>query len=804
MKYNFSGLFLHSYQLVMKGQTEQIFRELNPAQKEAVSHIDGPSLIVAGAGSGKTRVLTCRIANILAQGHNPSRVLALTFTKKAAGEMKERIASIVGERSAVRLWMGTFHAIFIRFLREYSHELGYPREFTIYDQSDSRNAIKQCIKELQLDDKIYKPTQIQSRISLAKNNLITVSGYYADAALMESDAASRRGRIADIYALYVKKCKTAGAMDFDDILLNTNILLKNFPDARNAISAKFDYILVDEYQDTNHAQYIILKKLAERHRNICVVGDDSQSIYGFRGARIENILKFKRDYPDAAEYKLEQNYRSTKTIVKAANSVIGNNSNRLNKECFSDGAEGEKIGVIQAFTEQEEAYLTASSIIGRIFTEKAQYGDFAILYRTNAQSRALEEALRKRNLPYRIYSGQSFYDRAEVKDMMAYFRLIVNTRDDEAFRRIINVPARGIGNTSLSHLSAAAAEAGSSLYEAIFLSPEKLLEAGLKPAAVNKFMNFATLIEPIHQDWSTTDAFAIAQRIGNDSGYLASLKNDNSPEGISRFENIEELFNSIKSFVDEERETRAMESDSLQEEIIITLSDYIENISLMSEIDREDREMDETEIANKITLMTVHSSKGLEFPYVFIAGMEENLFPSAGLNGGEIDIEEERRLFYVALTRAQKCATVSFARNRMRWGQQESNPVSRFVREIDSGCLEKPVGEQTRVPYLKEEFASTSNRVSSRRESMKNPSPILRRYELSKSFTDASKHTPSAGFQPSAIYDLKVGQRVEHATFGFGTIISFDGNDANAKAIVKFDDSGEKTLLLKFAKLRIV
>ena len=804
MKCNFSGLFLHNYRLIMKGQTEQIFKELNPAQKEAVIHIEGPSLIVAGAGSGKTRVLTCRIANILAQGHNPYRVLALTFTKKAAGEMKERIASIVGERSARRLWMGTFHAIFIRFLRDYSQELSYPREFSIYDQSDSRNAIKQCIKELQLDDKIYKPAQIQSRISLAKNNLITVSGYYADAALMESDAASRRGRIADIYALYVKKCKTAGAMDFDDILLNTNILLKNFPDAREAISAKFDYILVDEYQDTNHAQYIILKKLAEPHRNICVVGDDSQSIYGFRGARIENILKFKMDYPDAAEYKLEQNYRSTRTIVRAANSVIRNNSNRLNKECFSDGKEGEKIGVIKAFTEQEEAYLTASSIVGRIFTDKAQYGDFAILYRTNAQSRVLEEALRKRNLPYRIYSGQSFYDRMEVKDMMAYFRLTVNPRDDEAFRRIINVPARSIGNTSLSRLSSAATAAGCSLYEAMFLPPEKLLEVGLKPAAVNKFRNFATIIEPIHQDWSTKDAFTIAQRIGNDSGYLTSLKNDNSPEGISRFENIEELFNSIKSFVEEEKETRAMESDLPQKEIIITLSDYIENISLMSEIDREDEEMEDSEVANKITLMTVHSSKGLEFPYVYIAGMEENLFPSSGLNGGAIDIEEERRLFYVALTRAKKCATVSFARNRMRWGQQESNPVSRFVREIESSCLDKPVDDQQRIPYTGEAFATTYDIDGNRRRSEAGTSPILRRYELSKNFARESKHTPSAGFQPSAIYDLKVGQRVEHATFGFGTIISFDGKDANAKAIVKFDNSGEKTLLLKFAKLRIV
>jgi DNA helicase-2/ATP-dependent DNA helicase PcrA len=803
LKYKFSGLFLHNHRFIMKGQTEQIFKELNPAQREAVSNIEGPSLIVAGAGSGKTRVLTCRIANILAHGHNPSRVLALTFTKKAAGEMKERIASIVGERSARRLWMGTFHAIFIRFLREYHQELGYPREFTIYDKNDSKNAIKQCIKELQLDDKIYKPGQIQSRISLAKNNLITVSGYYADAALMEADAISRRSRIAEIYELYVNKCKTAGAMDFDDILLNTNILLKNFPEAKDAIAAKFDYILVDEYQDTNHAQYIILKKLAEPHGNICVVGDDSQSIYGFRGARIENILKFKKDYPDAAEYKLEQNYRSTKTIVRAANSVIDNNSNRLRKECFSDGEVGEKVGVIKAFTEQEEAYLTASSIISRIFADKAQYSDFAILYRTNAQSRVLEEALRKRNLPYRIYSGQSFYDRAEVKDMMAYFRLTVNRRDDEAFRRIINVPARGIGNTSLARLAAAALEAGSSLYEAIFLPPEKLLEVGLKSTAVNKFLNFAALIEPIHQEWSTTDAFTIAQRIGNDSGYLASLKNDNSPEGVSRFENIEELYNSIKSFVEEEKETRAMESDLPEGEIIITLNDYIENISLMSEIDREDEEMEESEVVNKITLMTVHSSKGLEFPYVYIAGMEENLFPTAGLIGGDVDIEEERRLFYVALTRAQKCATISFARNRMHWGNQVSNKVSRFVREIDSRCLEMPIDEQPRTLYTREDFVTTSGR-NVKRESEQSTSSSLRRYEISKSFSRESKHTPSSGFQPSPIYDLEVGQRVEHAIFGFGTIISLDGNDANAKAIVKFDDSGEKTLLLKFAKLRIV
>jgi Superfamily I DNA and RNA helicases len=707
-----------------------------------------------------------------------------------------------------------FHEI----LREYSDLLGYPKQFTIYDQSDSRSAVKQCIKELELDEKTYKPNVVQNRISLMKNHLITATAYRNTPELIDEDQSRRMGRTCDIYDLYTRKCKQSGAMDFDDLLLNTNILLRDFPEAREAIAGRFRYVLVDEYQDTNRAQYIILRRLADGHHNISVVGDDSQSIYGFRGAQIENILRFKKDYPEAKEFRLEQNYRSTQNIVGAANSLIAKNERRLKKECFSKAGQGEKIGLIKAFTEQEEAYLIASSIIERIYADKAAYKDFAILYRTNAQSRALEESLRRKNLPYRIYGGHAFFERAEIRDMLAYFKLVTNPRDDESLRRVINQPPRGIGETTMDRLSEAARTAGCPLLEAIFLPAEKLYAAGLKDSAIGKMREFGKIIESLAEKSDTSDAYALAVEAGNQSGLLTHFKGDSSPEGQARFENIEELFNSIKTYVDEETEMRRETSDlDIDEfETTVTLSDYLENISLLSEVEKEELQEGEDEADNKIALMTVHSSKGLEFPYVYVAGMEENLFPSESMNGTMKDIEEERRLFYVALTRAMKCVTISFAKNRMKWGRQESNAVSRFVKEIDSRYMSDTVDSEE-MPFASHsatEFRTDRNsggywqRATRPQQNQRPQQPVSRPQQPSfrqqPAFSRTPARTPDPNFRPDPISELRVGQRVEHDRFGFGSIISFDGEGANMKAVVDFEEGGRKTLLLKFAKLRIV
>ena len=808
----------------MESGANHIFDQLNEAQAQAVRNIDGPCLIIAGAGAGKTRVLTCRIANAIACGAAPSQILALTFTKKAASEMKERIATLVGENKARWIWMGTFHSIFIRFLRDYADKLGYPQQFTIYDQSDSRAAVKQCIKELELDEKVYKPAEVANRISAAKNKLMTAAIYASTPQVIEQDKMVRKGRISDIYSLYAKKCKIAGAMDFDDILVNTNILLRDFPEALEQISSRFRYILVDEYQDTNLAQYVILKKLAAAHRNICVVGDDSQSIYGFRGARVENILHFNKDYPEAKIFRLEQNYRSTRTIVDAANSIIAKNEHRLEKTCFSLQAEGEKIEVLNGFTEQEESYLVASRIVDRIYKAKAQYSDFAVLYRTNAQSRSIEEALRKRNLPYRIYAGFSFYDRAEVKDMLAYFRLVINPLDDEAFRRVVNFPARGIGETSLGYLAALAASKGISMLDTVMLPDEELSAAGLKGAAIGKFRAFAAMILEMNQKMAGTDAYELALEIGNQSGALIAFKADTSIEGLSKFQNVEALYNSIKDYVDEETENRANGDESLVGDITVTLSEYVENITLLSAVERDGGQADDN---NKISLMTVHASKGLEFPYVFIIGLEENLFPS-GNDLMPTDIEEERRLFYVALTRAEKGVTLSYANNRMRWGKSESNDVSRFVREIDSRFLTGSIPSRSGAraasnaamgaafgrqfgggsygrPSYGTNYTSGGDRPAYGypRKAAQVPASSTPPRPVPPAPTRPSSHTPTPGFTPDPVASLQVGQRVEHDRFGFGTILSFDGDGAGMKAVVKFEDGTTKTLLLKFAKLRV-
>ena len=812
-----------------------ILEGLNSEQKRAVSCVDGPVLIVAGAGSGKTKVLTSRIAYILEmQECDPASILALTFTKKAASEMKERIALMVGERKARRLYMGTFHSVFIRFLREFSDSLGYPSTFTIYDTSDSVSAIKTCLKELQLDEKVYKPKDVLSRISMAKNNLVTAEAYRRNPTALQNDASAKKPRICDIYALYAQKCKQSGVMDFDDILLNMNILLRDNPAALDSISGRFRYIMVDEYQDTNFAQYLILKKLSQAHQNLCVVGDDSQSIYAFRGAKIENILNFKKDYPKHNIFRLEQNYRSTKTIVNAANSLIARNSARIPKECYSMGDEGEKIRLIQAYTEQEEALLIASSVVSRIQSEHAQYQDFAILYRTNAQSRALEEALRKRNLPYVIYSGNSFFERAEVKDMMAYFKLVVNLNDNESFKRIVNKPARGIGDTSLSALTAAASAHGLSLFKAAYA--DDLENYGLKAAAIKKMREFCDMIAKLCLKATTADAYTVAKEVAMDSGLYMFYKSDTSIEGQSRTATVEELLNSVNIHIEEKHNeyVEEMQAEGLVGDDVdlspadlpvVTLGEYLENVSLLSAVDVNDDENG----SNKVTLMTVHSSKGLEFPYVYVAGMEENIFPSGGFMASESEIEEERRLFYVAMTRAKKAVLFSFAQTRTRNGKHETNSPSRFIKEVDEIYIANPLRSESDADESRSEagFSGWGRRSSAsdrggrptysygasgpvRRETSiptpmqrlsrpvtVSPTPVRRPQAVPKKVDDAD-------FVPTPVLQLRAGQRIEHNRFGFGKILEISGSVTDLKAKIAFEDYGEKILLLKYAKIRLV
>ncbi|MCR5409120.1 MAG: UvrD-helicase domain-containing protein [Bacteroidales bacterium] len=800
----------------------EILRDLNEEQKRAVECISGPMLIVAGAGSGKTRVLTSRIAYLIEKGVAPERILALTFTKKAAGEMKDRIADMVGARQARKIWMGTFHSIFIRFLREYSEWLGFPQTFTIYDTTDSVNAIKGVTKQLSLDDKIYKPKEVLSRISRAKNALVTPTPYMnGQGGYRESDRLHKMPEIYRIYSEYCRVCKQSGVMDFDDILLYMNILIRGNQEALEAISARFDHILVDEYQDTNMAQYVILKKLSARHRNLCVVGDDSQSIYGFRGAEIQNILSFSTDFPEAKTFRLERNYRSTQNIVNAANTVIARNEGRIPKQCVSMGEAGEKIHVVSSYTEQEEAMQIASAILTRMRMEHAEYEDFAILYRTNSQSRALEEQLRRRNIPYMIYSGNSFFERAEVKDMMAYFKLAVNVNDDEAFRRIVNKPARGIGDTSLSALTAAATANQISLFMAAAL--ENLEEYGLKGAAVAKIRAFCNLILKSGADIGT--AYDVAMTLASESGMYLFYKADTSIEGQSRFANVQELLDSVKAY---EEEIQGNYVNSLLEDGIVqsaedvpaseipkvSLGDYLENVSLLSSVD-----VAEDETRNRVALMTVHSAKGLEFPYVFIAGMEENLFPSGGWLLTPKDLEEERRLFYVALTRAKKVVGVSFAHTRMRNGKHESNGPSRFLREIAPQYLDKPLRREDfmsgggdmdhdfsqerasftswRAPQQSKPAFQQSSRPVFQPKPVATPKPAPR-----PSLPDNRPPVIDANFQPDPMSSFRVGDRIEHNRFGAGVVKEITGQIPELKARINFDEYGDKLLLLKFAKLR--
>ena len=789
---------------------DAILKGLDEAQAEAVQCLGGPMLIVAGAGSGKTRVLTSRIAYLLENGAAPEAILALTFTKKAANEMKERIALMVGAKSARRLCMGTFHSVFVRFLRDYAESLGYPRTFTIYDTTDSQNAIKRVVKEMGLDEKIYKPREVLSRISIAKNNLITVQAYRADAVALRNDSAAKKPHIVDIYAAYQSLMKQSGVMDFDDILVNMNILIQNNKEAYAAISSRFDHILVDEYQDTNLAQYTIIRKLAQRHRNICVVGDDSQSIYAFRGAKVENMFGFTKDYPDCRVFFLKRNYRSTKNIVNAANSLIACNPDRIPKTCFSDGETGEKIRLVQAYTEMEEAVLVASSIIARMQTDHASYQDFAILYRTNAQSRALEEALRRRNLPYMIYSGNSFFERQEVKDMMAYLKLAVNPSDDESFRRIVNKPARGIGDTTVEALSAEAKRLGRPLMETVF--SDSLQACGLRGAAIQKLRTFAGMILSYNAKASDTDAYEVASALSGECGLYRMHKEDKSLEGESRAANIEELVNSVKAFVEESHNNYVEDliaDGTLQDEEeisedklpVVTLGAWLENVSLLSSVDVSDEDA-----ANRIALMTVHSAKGLEFPYVYVTGLEENLFPSGGLLITPKELQEERRLFYVALTRARKAVILTFASTRMRNGRHESNPPSRFVREISPDCVANPLdGNKSFGSSFGESFTRVAHPSGQSRPYSPSKRPAPQPLSPRPSYKPSPKPAPAddPSFGSVSVLDLRPGQRIEHNRFGLGTVKEISGPREDLKAKIAFDSYGEKILLLKYAKIRL-
>lgn len=765
-------------------ETENSYlKQLNESQREAVLYINGPALVVAGAGSGKTRVLTYKIAYLLEQGFSPYSILALTFTNKAAREMKSRIASVTDEYMAQRLWMGTFHSIFYRILRYEAERIGYPPDFTIYDTTDSKSLIRSIIKEMQLDDKTYRPGMIQSRISNAKNALITSSAYDKNKELIEYDQKAKVPMLREIYKRYQARCFQAGAMDFDELLLQTNILFRDHPDVLAKYQDKFQYVLVDEYQDTNFAQHLIVTRLCEKHHRICVVGDDAQSIYSFRGANIDNMLRFKDNYPECKIFKLEQNYRSTQNIVDAANSLILKNKGQIPKTVFSENEKGNKIQVHSSYSDYEEGYLIASQILDKRIKDKNAFSDFAVLYRTNAQSRVLEEALRKRNIAYKVYGSQSFYQRKEVKDIIAYFRMIVNPRDEESLKRIINYPARGIGNTTVTKLLTAATVHQVSVWT-ILSAP---IEYGVQinGGTAKKLQDFRLMIDELIVENKQLPAIDIAELIIKRSGMAAVLFQDRSVEGISRQENMQEVLKAINEFT----EMRIEEGNEH-----ISLNDFLIEVSLIT-----DQDNDKNENTDKVTLMTVHAAKGLEFNHVFIAGMEDELFPSSMVMNSPQGIEEERRLFYVAITRARKSCTITYSKSRFRNGQSKSCIPSYFLDDIDPQYLDRP--EES----IKDSFSSENNfsrktyttpSYSQPKESFTPQRASLRKLPVNEYQSSSNAVSSLAGFQ--------VGDTVRHNRFGEGKITSLEGSGGDAKATIAFEHLGPKNLLLKYAKLTIL
>lgn len=770
--------------------------ELNEAQKQAVLQKEGPMIIIAGAGSGKTRVLTYRIAQLMKNGVDPFNILALTFTNKAAREMKNRIATVVGQSEAKNLWMGTFHSVFARILRSEGEKLGFPSNFTIYDTQDSVRLLSSIIKELNLEKDKYKPKQVLGRISQFKNSLITVKAYYNTPELVEADKISGRSKMGAIYKEYVDRCFKAGAMDFDDLLLRTNELLTRFPEVLAKYQDRFRYILVDEYQDTNHSQYLIVRALSDRYQNICVVGDDSQSIYAFRGANIQNILNFQKDYDDVKIFKLEQNYRSSKVIVEAANSVIAKNKTKLDKEIWTSNEEGERIKVMRTFSEGDEGRFVASSIFYYKMNNQLSNDEFTILYRTNAQSRAIEDALRKKDIKYRIYGGLSFYQRKEIKDILAYLRLLVNPNDEEAIKRVINYPARGIGNTTVDKLSLAANHYNKSIFE-ILLNIHSV-DINLNSGIRTKLENFTNMIRSFQLEAKSKNAFEVADIVIKQTRLIKDLELEGTPEAISRVENVQELLNGIKDFIVEQNDKEANAS----------LAFFLEDVALATDFDSEKDDIP------RVSLMTIHLAKGLEFPYVYIVGLEENLFPSAMSMNTRSEIEEERRLFYVALTRAEKQVHLCYAQSRYRWGKLVDCEPSRFLEEIDERYLELLAPKQNPVKENRFIDKDIFDRVDQNIIRFKKPiERQIVKNKIAQKEPNANiiqpknlKKVTSVNTASSNLFDdnLVLGNIVEHVKFGRGEVLQIEGDGNNRKAEIKFESGGTKKLLLSFAKLKII
>lgn len=768
--------------------------ELNEAQRAPVEHKDGPLIVIAGAGSGKTRVLTYRIAHLMNQGVDPFNILALTFTNKAAREMKNRIAQIVGQSEAKNLWMGTFHSVFARLLRMDGDKLGYPSNFSIYDTKDSHRLINSIIKEMGLDKDVYKYKRIYSRISSYKNSLITVRSYFQNQELMEEDAMAKIPRIGEVYQHYVERCFKAGAMDFDDLLLKTNELLNRFPEVLAKYQKRFQYILVDEYQDTNHSQYLIVKALSDRFQNICVVGDDAQSIYAFRGANIDNIFNFQRDYDDVKTYRLEQNYRSTSNIVKAANSVIEKNQTRLEKDVWTENDDGSKIVVNRLLTDGEEGRFVASSIFENKMQNQMLNGDFAILYRTNAQSRSMEDALRKKDIPYRIYGGLSFYQRKEIKDVLGYLRLIINPKDEEALNRVINYPSRGIGDKTMTRLTLAANHYNKSIFEVIE-NISRIKNLNINKGIQTRLTNFIEMIKAFRVHAQRENAFQVAEMVTKKTGLLQEMKKDGTPEGIMRIENVEELLNGIKDFVEGQEDV----ADSRG-----SLDEFLEDVALLTDLDKE------TPNEDRVSLMTVHSAKGLEFPYVYIVGLEENLFPSGMSINTRSELEEERRLFYVALTRAEKKAYLTHVESRYRWGKLSDADPSRFIGEIDETYLEfmAPDDSYRFRPMLDNDIFGEvdKSRLRQTKPAKGTPPPAHKPTEeqLRKLRRLRPKDSPKMSKSKEPMLQLNKGQTVEHNRFGEGQVLNIEGVGQDKKAEIDFDKGGIKKILLRFAKLKVL
>jgi DNA helicase-2/ATP-dependent DNA helicase PcrA len=776
-------------------EMQRYISQLNEAQQAPVLQKEGPMIVIAGAGSGKTRVLTVRIANLMSQGVDAFNILALTFTNKAAREMKKRIADIVGTNEAKNLWMGTFHSVFAKILRSEADKLGYPSNFTIYDTQDSVRLLGAIIKEMQLDKDIYKPKQILGRISSYKNSLITVKAYFNNPELQEADAMSKKPRMGEIYQNYVERCFKSGAMDFDDLLLKTNELLNLFPDVLAKYQDRFRYILVDEYQDTNHSQYLIVRALSDRFQNICVVGDDAQSIYAFRGANINNILNFQKDYENVQLYRLEQNYRSSKNIVEAANNVIDKNKTKLDKIVWTSNADGPKIKVHRSLTDGEEGRFVAATIFEQKMQHQMLNGQFAILYRTNAQSRAMEDALRKRDIPYRIYGGLSFYQRKEIKDVLAYLRLVINPKDEEALVRVINYPARGIGDTTVEKLTVAANHYKRSIFEV--MEHIDKIDLKLNSGTKNKISDFVTMIKSFQIINENQDAFFLTDHVTKKTGLVQELKKDGTPEGIAKIENIEELLNGIKDFTEGQKEIDGARG---------ALAEFLEDVALATDLDKDTGDDD------RVALMTIHLAKGLEFPHVFIVGLEEDLFPSAMSLNTRSELEEERRLFYVALTRAEHQAYLTYAQSRYRWGKLVDSEPSRFIEEINDEYLEylNPVDSGYRYKPVMDidvfgDIDKSKLRLAKPTAGTPPKSPLAPEGGINipniRKLKPVSSNTGGSNISDS---NLAVGNIVMHERFGKGQIVSMEGIGADRKAEIRFDVGGLKKLLLRFAKLEVI